>query len=395
MVTAQVVSLSADEKRVVKGLLNRGWRNQDIQALINTGRQATINSARVTGVKQDPDQVAAGDEELAVFQLKKRSYDPRTGLNLVDDERLIRSREAMILAVQVFNSPGVNFKTEVFTVLVNIAWTYLLHEFYYRKEVPLVVDGRSLLLSQMILREDCRLSTDIKNNLNAVKILRDQVEHLYLGLADRHWSPIFQSCCLNYDKAIRDLFGERLSLAEELSFALQFARPSLEQLAPVAKYQLPAEIRAVDALITEGLTEDQIENTEFQFRVIYTFDAASKSTAHYQFINPESSEGKEIHNVLAKRVAGDSLYPFKPQAAADRVAALAGQSFTSTDHTKARRFFKARPKSRSLQPGNTERKYCLYRPAHRDYTYSQEWVDMLVELTSDPQRLATLRAFKL
>lgn len=67
MVTAQVVSLSADEKRVVKGLLNRGWRNQDIQALINTGRQATINSARVTGVKQDPDQVAAGDEELAVF----------------------------------------------------------------------------------------------------------------------------------------------------------------------------------------------------------------------------------------------------------------------------------------------------------------------------------------
>ena len=58
----------------------------------------------MTGVKQDENQEAATDDEVAFFEIKKRSYDPQTGLNFFDDERLIRSREAMILAVQIFNS---------------------------------------------------------------------------------------------------------------------------------------------------------------------------------------------------------------------------------------------------------------------------------------------------
>ena len=109
------------EKRIAKALLAEKWRNQDIQALFNIGREATINSARITNVKQNKRQVVATIEEVETFKIRKQSYDARTGLNIVDDERLIRSREAMILAVQIFNSAGLNFKTEVFAVLANIA----------------------------------------------------------------------------------------------------------------------------------------------------------------------------------------------------------------------------------------------------------------------------------
>src|SRR5262245_10409025 len=110
----------------------------DIQALVNVGRSATINSARITEVKEDQAQKTATDEEVEFFQIKKRSFDSRTGLNLFDDERLIRAREAMILAVQIFNSAALSFKTEVFSVLANIAWTYLLHEHYSRKGIRIV-----------------------------------------------------------------------------------------------------------------------------------------------------------------------------------------------------------------------------------------------------------------
>lgn len=125
--------LTAEEKRVVKRLLELKWRNQDIQALVNTGRKSTVNGARITEVKQNARQRLASEDEANFFILKKKSYDPKTGLNLFDDERLIRSREAMLLAVQVFNSAGLKFKTEVFSVLANIAWTYLLHEYYDKK----------------------------------------------------------------------------------------------------------------------------------------------------------------------------------------------------------------------------------------------------------------------
>jgi len=178
-------SLTAEEKRVVKRLLARKWRNQDIQALINTGRTSTINSARTTELKQNERQRQASEEETDFFILKKRSFDPTTGLNLFDDERLIRAREAMILAVQVFNSAGLKFKTEVFAVMTNIAWTYLLHEHYERNGVEIIGrDGRSLLLSQMIERHDCPLSDGIKDNLRSMKVIRDNVEHLILKKTD-------------------------------------------------------------------------------------------------------------------------------------------------------------------------------------------------------------------
>jgi hypothetical protein len=51
----------------------------------------------------------------------------------------------------VFNSPAVAFKTEVFSVLANIAWTYLLHEYYDRKGVAIKdKDGWSVALSHML-----------------------------------------------------------------------------------------------------------------------------------------------------------------------------------------------------------------------------------------------------
>jgi hypothetical protein len=102
--------LTTEEKRIVKALLAAGMRNQDIQALVNTGRDATINGARVTGVKKDQSIRPASEDEALFYTKKKQSYDWQTGLNLYDDERLIRAREAMIVAVQIFNSPTCRFK---------------------------------------------------------------------------------------------------------------------------------------------------------------------------------------------------------------------------------------------------------------------------------------------
>jgi len=171
--------------------------------LVNIGRLATINSARITEVKKNQRQAAASDDEVAFFEIKRQSFDPKNGLNLFDDERLIRAREGMILAVQISNSATLNFRTEVFAVLACIAWTYLLHEHYARKGVKTVDDdGRSLLLSQMIERPDCPLSDGIRNNLRALKTIRDDVKHKLLGKADVKWQGLFHPrglharCCI-------------------------------------------------------------------------------------------------------------------------------------------------------------------------------------------------------
>ncbi len=99
-------ALTAEEKPIVKALLAEGWRNQDIQALLNIGRDATINGARITEVKKNDAIAPASAGDVERFKARKQAYDHKTGLNLFDDERLIRARESMVLAVQVFNSAG-------------------------------------------------------------------------------------------------------------------------------------------------------------------------------------------------------------------------------------------------------------------------------------------------
>ncbi len=127
--------------------------------------------------------VPATKQQVDAFRQKKLLFDHITGLCPIDNERLVRAREAMILAVELFNTPRIAFKAGVFSMLTNVAWTYLLHEFYDSKGVAIInKDGFSLLLSQMIARDDCPLSKACKQTLAALKDIRDVVKHARSGL---------------------------------------------------------------------------------------------------------------------------------------------------------------------------------------------------------------------
>ena len=387
--------LKTDEKRIVKALLAEGMRNQDIQALVNTGRRATVNSARITGVKHDANIKPATPDELSFYKKRKQSYDWQTGLNLYDDERLIRAREAMVLAVHVFNSPSCYFKTEIFSVLANIAWTYLLHTHYERKGVNIVgTDGRSLLLSQMLARQDCPLSKGAKDNLTTIRGIRDEVEHLLLRRSDLKWAPLFQACCLNFDFYLVKLFGARLSLQKELSFALQFTRLDIDQINTFHNFDIPEQIEALDARLRKDMTEEQLADLEYQFRVIYTLDNASKGKYGIQFIKPGTEEAKEIKNVLLKFRLADEKYPYKPGRVAQLVTEKSGKKFMVSNNTQAWILYKVRPHKGSNQPQNTTKDFCIYHSAHSDYTYSEKWVAFLCEKVASDDEFNKIRAVR-
>ena len=48
----------------------------------------------------------------------------------VKDELVKKAREAILAAVQIYNSPQITFKAESFINLSIIGWTYLLHAYY-------------------------------------------------------------------------------------------------------------------------------------------------------------------------------------------------------------------------------------------------------------------------
>lgn len=50
-------------------------------------------------------------------------------------ERVKKAREAMLAAVQIYNNPQIEFKSELFIVTSIIAWTYLFHPYYRKKKI--------------------------------------------------------------------------------------------------------------------------------------------------------------------------------------------------------------------------------------------------------------------
>jgi hypothetical protein len=77
----------------------------------------------------------APEEQLRLFRERWFSYSVKTGKQREIEEHVMKAREAQIAAIQIFNNPAVNFRTEIFVVLTVIAWTYLCHAFFKKHGV--------------------------------------------------------------------------------------------------------------------------------------------------------------------------------------------------------------------------------------------------------------------
>ncbi len=359
-------SFCENEKRIVKALLNNGERNQDVQSLVNMNRKSTVNFARISEVKANSKIIPADQEEVKFYKKYRHSFDPITGLNHYDDEKLIRAREAMLLAVHIFNSPTLLFKTEVFSMLANVAWTYILHVYYEEKGVKTInAGGYGLLLSEMLKRGDCPLTKETIANLEALKEIRDAVVHTFFSKADQKFSSIYQATCLNFDRALCQLFSERVSLKNELSFSLQFAKMDFEQLSQLTEYDIPENIKTLSKSLDKKF-ENYQDSVEYQFAVNYEFVSATKANAHVNFKNNAEDFDGPISNALVKKVVSDDGWPHRASIAAKLIEKKSGKAFSVNNHTSAWRYFDVRPPTKAKSPVNTKKEYCIYHKAHKD-----------------------------
>lgn len=362
------ISLTEYEKKIAKALLNVGKKNQEIAYLINIGREYTVNLGRISELKKE-DICPAPEEEVKLFLYKKNNTDIKTGLNIIDHERLIKAREAMFLAVEMFNTPHITFKSEYFAVYVIIAWTYLVHV-YCEKEGESIYNGKKTK-PLLDLLNVVNLSGVIKKNLKAIIKIRNQVEHNITGSSDSNWYALFQACCLNFEKTIVEWFGEKLSLSSHLSFALQFSKLDLSQFKDKQSLNIPSSIEALDAEINKEISEELARSQEYRFRVVYTLVDSPDGEA-VQFVDPKSAEGQRIQTVLIREKDLAEKYPYKPKIVVDKINKKYSR-FTMRKHIDAYKKYKVRPSDKEKH-----NKYCMYHSTHKDYTYSQEWIDFLL-----------------
>lgn len=270
----------------------------------------------------------------------------------VREELLRKSREAALAAVQVFNNPNITFKSEIFIVMMVIAWTYLMHAYYRGQGIEYrhfrQTGGKRKFirtskgaykhweLEHCLDDAACPLPQEVKLNLKFIIGLRHEIEHQMTTRIDDLLSARFQACCLNYNDAIRSLFGNKYGIDQHLAFSLQFSALQDEQIEQLsARKDLPKNIATFIEGFDGTLTDDEFNDIKYSYRVIFVPKLVNKkgqADKVIEFINPESEEAQKL-NVTYAAIKETEREKFKPSTIVKMMKDQGYPKFGMTWHT--------------------------------------------------------------
>ena len=237
-------------------------------------------------------------------------------------ELLTKSREAMLSAVQIFNNPNIQFKSESFIVLSNIAWMYLLHAYYRDKKIEYryhkIVKTRKKFdrtqrgaykyweLERCLNNSDSPIDDVTASNLRFLIGLRHEIEHQMTTKIDEYLSGRFQSCCLNYNLYIKQLFGENHGIDRHLSVSLQFSTINEKQVEKLKEFtDLPPNIASYINDFDDQLSDELYNDIRFSYRVLYVpksvnHKGQADKVVEFIPVNSPEAEGLNKEYVLIK-----------------------------------------------------------------------------------------------
>ena len=246
----------------------------------------------------------------------------------IKTELLRKSREAALNAVQTFNNPLTTFKSETFIVLMTIAWTYLLHAYYrekgieyrYHTQGPIrrkfeYMDSGAFRywdLSRCIKDSRSPLDDPTTDNLRFLIGLRNEIVHHQSVGVDYRFSSRYLACCLNYERYICALFGDKNSLRDAAAFTLQFRDISAGIGHATSPVRLPSNVAKYLHEFDKQISDDQYASPHFRVKFLFTpLITSSKSQADevVQFVPYDSELGKDINRVYLKEVERSKYLP--------------------------------------------------------------------------------------
>jgi hypothetical protein len=145
-----------------------------------------------------------------------------------------------------------------------------------------------------------------KDNLAFLLELRHEIEHRSTNRIDDAVSAKLQACCINFNDAIKRLFGPQYGLERRLPIALQFVAFSPDQRALLKKAgSLPRHIEMMMEGFQEQLSAEQQADPRFAYRVALVPRTASRTSSAdeaIEFVRAGSEEAEQINRILIKEV---------------------------------------------------------------------------------------------
>jgi hypothetical protein len=271
----------------------------------------------------------------------------------VATELVKKAREAMLTAVQIYNNPQIDFKSELFIVTTVVAWTYLMHAHYrkakveYRQVDPNAKGKRKKFLytkygavrhwslEECLAHKACPLDKAIVRNLMFLIGIRHEIEHQMTTRIDDQLSAKFMAAALNFNATIKKLFDKKYSLETEQAFSIQFsAIDETTAKTLMAEADLPQNIKSFVVQFETGLSQEDYDDPRFSYRIaIINKLGNNKNTADkvVQMVPAGSDVSNTLNQVILKATERTK---FRPGTIVKQMKAEGYTWFTMHTHTE-------------------------------------------------------------
>lgn len=331
---------------------------------------------------------------------------------------VLKSKEAALLAVSIYNNPLTTFKSYAYIVNMCIAWTALFHaifeknkiKYFYKKGTKKLeyekIDGE---YKAWDLKKCCQeyykdRMEPTKANLETLITIRNKIEHRFLPELDSHIFGDCQSCLFNYEELLKNEFGIENTINASLTFSLQFSEIYNTEQIKSMKSLKNKEIENIQKYLDEYRKKynDEILNSmQYSFRAFLIpkignhINSCDKSIDFIRESDLNDEQRKNIKKIVAlikdRTISVSNEDKLRPSQVASEVDKELNFKFNVPNHTLCWKYFNVRPGTGAERPEETNQKYCIYDKAHNDYLYTMAWVKKLIrELSDEKTRIKIL-----
>ncbi len=297
------------------------------------------------------------------------------------------AREEALLACDLFNDRRER-NLDAFLGHMFRAWLHLLRAIAAKEHWGREVVGGDL--SALLSHYVADAGDPLRANIEFLLGLRVRIEHRFsrkrLQVVEALVSGKLHALLLNFEKTLTAEFGERQSLAGALRFPIflsSLTNESPELLERTYEDAPHSVLRFIESY--EARLDPAVRMSEaYDFR-IYVMPKASPSGRDLpvEFVDvsklsAEEAEAVENARVIIRdrHVEAINVNRLKASEVVSRVQEMF-PAFSLYYHTLAWRHFAIRPHGNAPDPARTDATYCVYDRAHRDYLYTEAWVERI------------------
>jgi hypothetical protein len=308
---------------------------------------------------------------------------------MIQEKLIEKSKEAFVMAIEIYNKPTIKYRVEGFSFFICNAWELMLkahmmnkfgeNSIYYKDN-----KNRTITLENCIQKVFTNEKAPLRRNLAKIIELRNTSTHFVTEEYEMIYIPLFQACILNFVEKMQEFHGVDMTEVIPQNFlTLAVSMKALDENKIRAKY--PEEI-ANKIISTQEQLEPMIaeNNQAFAIRVehLHYITKDKNQATSFVHIGKNAEPGVKIIKELKDP---NNTHKYTMKSAIKEITRrlqASGVEFGMNQY-----IFDLFNKVYGIKENE---KYCyVHRQyAQPSYTYSMHAIDLIVgEIQKDPENI--------